>query len=61
MKVLDLERKENIIAGDAIGVIDGVCAAVGVAGLLRFAVPGLNYLAAGCTVYGIARGAGWIE
>lgn len=60
MKNLTLEQLELLEGGDAINVIDGLCAAVGMAGLLRFAVPGLNYAGYACAGWGIARGAGWI-
>lgn len=61
MKELNLKEIEIINGGDAVGVVDGICAAVALAGILRFAIPGLNYAGYACLGWTVARGAGWIE
>jgi len=60
MNKLELNSLCEIQGGGGREVVDGICAAVGVAGLLRFVVPGLGYAAIACAGWGIGRGMGWI-
>lgn len=61
MKELNLKDIEIINGGDFVGVVDGICAAVALAGIFRFAVPGLLYGTVACLGWAVARGASWIN
>lgn len=59
MRKLKLKEIQEIEGGGFTDTVDGICAAVGLVGILRFSIPGLNYAAGACLGWSIGRGAGW--